>query len=255
MQYRCKLKLYLKSKIKNWLILFFALMLIILNDVITCKAQNGLEIGGNIGASYYMGELNPGKHFYSPHINVGGFIKYHFDKRNIVKAGLLTTSLSADDKDFDNGFQQLRNHSFKTSLVEISATYEVNFLPYSFTNKNKDSFTPYSSLGVALFFANSLSDKVSVAIPITVGIKKNIFPRFILGIEWSFRKTFTDDLDNVSGEDLSIYSIYTETLATNTTKQTGFRYTKDWYSIACITLSYTFKLGGISCNAYYNNKQ
>ena len=103
---------------------------------------------------------------------------------------------------------------------------------------------------LAVFFANSLNDKISVAIPMAVGLKANIFPRFVLGVEWSFRKTFTDDLDNITGEDLSIYNSHAGVYIEKSKKQIGFLYTKDWYSMAYITLSYTFKLGGVSCNAY-----
>ena len=244
-----KYKVFLINKIDK-LLIFGVLMFVILTSTNICKAQRGLEFGGNLGASYYLGDLNQGKHFYSSHLNIGGFLKYHFDKRNILRAGMIFTSISADDKDFNNGFQQLRNRSFSTSLFEISSSYEINFLPYSFVSVKKDNFTPYLSLGLAVFFANSLNDKISVAIPMAVGLKANIFPRFVLGVEWSFRKTFTDDLDNITGEDLSIYNSHTGVYIEKPKKQIGFLYTKDWYSMAYITLSYTFKLGGVSCNAY-----
>jgi hypothetical protein len=44
-------------------------------------AQRGMEFGPTAGASYYMGDLNLYKHFYSPHLSLGVFGKYHINPR------------------------------------------------------------------------------------------------------------------------------------------------------------------------------
>ncbi|MDL2262006.1 DUF6089 family protein [Bacteroidales bacterium OttesenSCG-928-I21] len=217
-------------------------------------AQQGIELGAQAGVSYYIGDINLHKHFYSPNVNIGGFFKFHFDKRSVLRLGAFYTELSAADKDFKNQFQQLRNHSFKMSLVEINLMYEVHFLPYLHGSKRKESFTPYLQLGLATYISSSLEKKANLAIPIGVGIKKNLTARLVLGVEWSFRKTFSDYLDSLSGEDIGIYDINKGIAPEeeNTQKQKATRYTKDWYSMACVTLSYTFKVGGLTCKAYYN---
>jgi hypothetical protein len=235
------------------LIVFLAFISIIPTKQL--QAQKGIEIGAHAGVSYYMGDVNLHKHFYSPHPNFGGFFKFHFNRRNLIRIGALYTRLSAYDKDFNNQFQKLRNHSFETSVVEINAMYEVHFLPYLLGSKRKQSFTPYLQLGLAGYFSPNSENKVNMAIPMGIGMKKNLTARLVLGVEWSFRKTFSDQLDSLSGEELSIYDPnkgVTPDLE-NTIKQTGFKYTKDWYSIASVTLSYTFRIGGLTCNAYYNN--
>jgi len=217
------------------------------------SAQKAMEIGANTGVSYYMGDINPGKHFYASHINLGGFVKLHFNSRSLIKLGCIYTNLSGKDSDFNNQFQILRDHSFKTSLIELAAMYEVHFLPYSISDTKKLSFTPYLQLGLAAYWAKSAEDNFNWAIPIGFGMKKNILPRIVFAVEWSFRKTFSDLLDSLSGEDLNDYDQNYGTVITssNNSKQSGFKYNKDWYSMVCVTISYTFRVGGLKCNAYY----
>lgn len=234
----------------------FVFFICILGFVNQTQAQAGLEFGVSAGGSYYMGDINLYRHFYSPHANYGGFAKYHFNGRYVLKVGGFFTRLSASDSDFNNQFQILRDREFETSLIEISGQIEIHFLPYLIGDVKRQSFTPYLQTGLALYIANSAQDVVSVALPIGFGIKKNIRPRLVVSAEWGFRRTFSDYLDSVSGEDLSNYSPDYGTAIDdeNRLKQTGFRYNKDWYSIALVSISYTFKLGGLGCPAYYDNK-
>lgn len=246
--------------IKNKNIIFKQIASIAIFLVFLCgfpnklKAQQGIEFGGFVGGSYYLGDLNLGRHWYSPHLNIGGFVKYHFNGRVVTRIGAMFTRLSADDADFNNQFQQIRNRRFETSLLELSGQFEINFLPYKIGDTRKESFTPYLQTGLAIYMANAAQDVFNLAIPIGFGAKKNVTPRLVLGVEWSFRKTFSDYLDSVSGEDIlnnydSNYGIPVNDATWH--KQTGFRYHRDWYSIASVTLSYTFKLGGLGCPAYY----
>jgi len=220
----------------------------------TAFSQRGGEFGLLAGGSYYMGDINLYKHMYSPHPNFGAFAKYHLNSRYTLRLGGAYTNLSAADADFNNSFQQLRDRDFEAMLVELSLQFEINFLPYEIGDVRNRSFTPYLQTGIVGYFATSSKDIVNLAIPIGFGAKKNINPRLVLGAEWAFRRTFSDYLDNLSGEDLSNYDpnygIPVDEASRH--KQLGFRYTKDWYSMLSLTLSYTFKLGGLGCPAYYD---
>ncbi len=215
-------------------------------------AQRGFEIGPTAGASYYMGDLNMYKHFYSSNLNLGVFMKYHTNPRVAIRLNAYYTKLSANDKDFNLIFQQQREHSFETNLIEISSLFEVTFLPYEIGDIKKKSFTPYIHTGLAAFLISS-KEGISLAIPIGIGLKKNIKPRLVVGIEWTFRRSFSDNIDNLTGEDLQYYDpAYGVNInQANIHKQYGFLYNKDWYSFANLTISYTFKLGGLGCPAYY----
>jgi hypothetical protein len=238
---------------KSALSVFVILALFASNKI---QAQRGMEFGPTAGASYYMGDLNLHKHFYSPHLSLGVFGKYHINPRYAIRFAGLYAKVSGADIDFNNSFQIIRNREFESTLIEASAMFEVNFLPYEIGNMKRKSYTPYLHSGLAVYMATNSDDLINVAIPIGFGFKKNIRPRVVLGIEWTFRRTFSDVLDNVSGEDLDNYDpnygIPIDQASRH--KQIGFKYNKDWYSIANLTLSYTFKLGGLGCPAYYEWK-
>lgn len=232
----------------------FVFFMLIFGPSKMASGQQGLEFGLSAGGSYYMGDINLARHFYNTNVNLGGFAKYHLNGRYDVKIGAFYTSLNAADADFSSEFQQLRNRDFETSLIEVSAQFEINFLPYEIGDMRKYSFTPYLQSGLAIYLANSSQDIVNFAFPIGFGIKKNIRPQLVLSLEWAFRRSFSDYLDSLSGEDLlnydPNYGIAIDDASRH--KQTGFRYNKDWYSVALVSLSYTFKIGGLGCPAYYD---
>ena len=221
------------------------------------KAQYGLEIGFNAGVSYYMGDINYARQFYHPRHNLGASLKFHFSNRVILRLGYFNTKLVGRDADFNNTFQQVRNKEFGVSLNEISAQAEINFLPYIYGDVSRNSFTPYMQVGVAGAFVGRTADDddfFTMAIPFGFGFKKNILPRLVLSIEWAFRWTISDMIDGITNE--SIKKDYQLAYGTPLTedinmKQLGFRYTNDWYSVALVGISYTFKIGGLGCPAYY----
>jgi hypothetical protein len=231
----------------------FLLIIIFLSCCANAQVSQGVELGVCAGASYYMGDINLYKQFYSPHPNGGVMVKYHFDLRNILKVGGFFTHLSANDKDFKDVFHQMRNASFSTPFFEINLMYEVNFLQYILGQTRKCSWTPYLSAGIGVYVAAHSNQKLGAALPMTFGFKKNLSRHLIIGIEWSFHKLFSDQLDNLTGEDIN--KIYSENHGSNTesgfpNKQHGFRFNQDWQVCALITLSYSFRIGGITCNAY-----
>ena len=73
------------------------------------------------------------------------------------------------------------------------------------------------------------SNKVvsSLAIPITLGVKSNVFPHFIIGMEVGARYTFTDNLDGSNPEDKNLIKF-------------GNINNNDWYVFSGLTLTYTF---------------
>ena len=225
------------------------------------KSQYGLEIGFNAGVSYYMGDINYARQFYHPRQNLGASLKFHFSNRISLRLGYFNSRLVGNDADFNNVFQQVRNKSFSVTLNEISAQAEINFLPYLYGDVARNSYTPYVNVGLAGSFIGKTAndeDFFTMAIPFGVGFKKNILPRLVVSIEWAFRWTFSDMIDGITNE--SIKKDYELAYGTPITqdinmKQLGFRYTHDWYSVALVGISYTFKIGGLGCPAYYKKHQ
>ncbi|MGC9330322.1 MAG: DUF6089 family protein [Bacteroidales bacterium] len=214
-------------------------------------AQQAGEIGIHAGGSYYLGEVNWGKPFYSPRLNVGAFYKQHLNSRVVIKYGGLYTHLQGFDEDSRFRYQRLRDAGFATTLSEIAAQVEYHFLIYEL-GKTKDNFyTPYVNLGVGGCYAWESNHVFSVVIPMAVGVKMNLTRQIVVGVEWAFRKTYSDMLDNLTGEDLDFYAQINVPISnTNDVKQHGFMTNDDWYSYAALTFSYNFTIG-LECHAYY----
>lgn len=218
----------------------------------SASSQQYGEIGVHFGGTYYLGELNWTQHFYTPRVNYGAFYKQHFNSRVALKFGAFYSHIQGDDANSRWQYQNLRNYAFETQLTEGAVQVEFNFLVYEIGEVKKKFFTPYVDLGIGVCYTADAQNKFALVIPGAVGIKVNLTERIVFGAEWAFRKTNTDMLDNVTGEDYDIYEeARVPVTASNRYKQLGFITNDDWYSYAGITLSYAFRISGFVCHAYH----
>ncbi len=177
------------------------------------------------GASYYMGDINHTRHFYSPSPGGGIIFRYNLNPRQSFRFSGIYTSLKGSDSDFEDAFQQRRNSSFKTSIIDLAISSEFNFMSYETTKLRKDRYTPYISAGIG--YASVLTSDVQAESATTLnfggGFKYNLTRRIGIGAEWTFRKTLNDMLDGVEniGADNNV-----------------FFHNKDWYSIVGIFFTY-----------------
>jgi len=254
------------------LALFCALLF--LNDT---TAQNHWEVGPFGGVSYYIGDLNPERHFPSSHTYLasGFFVRKNLNSRWAIKGGVNVGQISADDADSKDDFQLQRNLSFFSNLYEANTTLEFNFLPFNpfippSGFRMPSFFTPYVFIGIGVFRYNprtTLGDNIydlhkiqtegqayvltQFAMPFGAGFKFKISERILLTLEWGIRRTFTDYLDDVSKsypsnpDDLSQLAkkLSDKSLiqqggdGTNWGTQRGNSKTTDWYSFSGITLT------------------
>ncbi len=137
---------------------------------------------------------------------------------------------SGEDANSSSAFQLQRNLSFKSSITDINAQVEFNFLKYVknvYYNEEGSRFTPYLSAGFGVFFFNpraSYKGKVydlqplgtegqtdqsytqigkynlhSFSINYGGGFKYHVKRNLSLGIDFTIRRAFTDYLDDISG--------------------------------------------------------
>lgn len=216
-------------------------------SVVAVNGQKNLDFGLFGGASYYLGDLNTSHQFYHSHFAYGALMRYNLNSRWALKASLYGGGLSGDDLDFKFKYQRYRKYSFYTPIVELSGQIELNFLPYKIGDK-RNKFTPYVSVGGTFLIASYAIQPYQPAIPFGVGFKFNFMPRVGMGIEWSFRKTFTDGLDKVVWyKDLPTTTVENSYLLD---KQTGYYHQRDWYSFCGLFITYQFKSSGADCNTY-----
>ena len=159
-------------------------------------AQHSSDVGVVAGASYYLGDINPEKQFYSSSPMVGLVFRYNMGPRYALRTSLSFADIEASDLDFNNAYQQKRAASFTTDLVDFSVQLEFNFQPFSLPLSSRTKrFSPYVTSGLS--YISSSSTTSSFAIPMGIGCKYIIAKRWTAAVEWSFKKSFTDDLDGL----------------------------------------------------------
>ena len=250
------------------------------------------EVGLCGGVSFYMGDLNPKGVFIGSRPAGGLIYRYNINQRFAFKTVAIFGSLYAEDA--KTGTPE-RNLSFRSPLSELSAQMELNFLRL-YNEKGYNFFTPYIYLGIGIFSFNpqaQLGDEwydlqpigtegqglkgidtktginydnikpyklTNFAIPFGVGVRFNFLQYYSVGLEWGFRKTFTDYIDDVSGRYVErdffinkaslIADLSDRTTAKKENGDPDYNEggkmrgnnskTTDWYSFAVLT--FTFKL-------------
>ncbi len=197
--------------------LFLFLILLLSN---ASWAQRGWEIGGWLGASNYFGDLNTSFDITHPGIAGGVIGRFNFNDRLCWKMSANYGSISADDADSKNIFEQRRNLRFKSILVDAAGQLEFNFLPYNYFDKTQ-WFSPYLFAGFNVFYFNPQGkhqDKWYDLRPLGTegqfqgdeyfttqlglvyggGFKIAFNDAWSMNIEISARKLYTDYLDDVS---------------------------------------------------------
>lgn len=244
----------------------FFYLVIILWQPLTASAQNG-EFGLFLGGSYYNGELNPSKHVIVSQPAAGIFYDLHLNPRYSVRTIFTYGQLEASDKSSEIGLSQFRDLKFEARLLDLSGQIVFNFLEFGNT-LNVKPFTPYIFVGLAVFNVNpevsslnsdsagTASPKesysrslTSVAMPFGLGFKA-IFGSITLGLEWNFRRTFTDSVDGLDNQ-YDVGNTYKDPIQYNQPSgfQKGSFNTNDWYSLIGLTISYRPKSQKNACPA------
>lgn len=211
------------------------IILTVLLSVLNTNAQKlNIEPGITIGTSYYLGDINHTRQFYSPGFSVGLAFRQTISDFYALRINILRSSVSGNDSDFPNVYQQIRGYSFNNTIYEFGVQYEINFL--SFNTGIKKSTAPYITIGAAIVAGNSFK-VISPVIPLGIGYKFSPSKRMTVNAEWCFRTTFTDKLDLLEQTDFH-------------QKQITKIKNNDWYSIAGITVTYNFASEKKWCPAY-----
>jgi hypothetical protein len=183
------------------------------------------ELGLFGGASYYLGDLNPGRQFFMPRLAGGLVYRYNPGRRFAWHIHGVYGSVQADDALSNDEAQQLRNLSFRSQVIEFSTMLEFNFFNYEIGNPGTP-ITPYIFGGISLFRFNPKANYfgewvplqplgtegqgstvyssrkeyslINGAFPFGFGVKFHALGRLGFSLEWGLRKTFTDYLDDVS---------------------------------------------------------
>ena len=209
------------------------------------KAQRSDDVGVFLGGSYYMGDINPDKLFYNPTLGYGVILRHNYNPMVSMSYAAMRGKLQASDADFaSNGFQHYRGATLTDDqLIEASAQVEYNLYPVTGDKPKTERFSPYIKIGLAIVYGAKFSPKLQMVVPFALGLKYKLSRKLEISTEWSFRRTFSDKLDNIQ-------QYYIEGLFAN--RQRSFSKTRDWYSFFGINLHYCLKRTNLKCPAYSN---
>jgi hypothetical protein len=204
------------SKVKQLLLLSSFLMM-----VTGAFAQKGWEAGPWVGGAYYFGDLNTNYDLSRPNLAGGLIARYNFNTRTGIKFGIGYGQVEAADSYSDNAFERARNLSFRSNVLDATASFEFNFLPYKHGSEY-EFYTPYIFGGLAVFSFNPEAEldgqwyelrplgtegqfkgeeyyTVQLGLEYGVGFKVDLSYQWSLNFEVSARHLYTDYLDDVSG--------------------------------------------------------
>ena len=206
-------------------------------------ADYRMEIGGGLGAGFYMGDFN-NTAFSCQKAAFGATWRYLFDHYNSLKVSLTHTGIKGSTDDHDSFYPQNpnvgqanptpRKYAFSSSITDLSCMYEINFLPYGYYQDffGHKRLTPFLQLGLNMGYSEA-AEALFVGFPIGCGLKYRVSKRVNLTFDWTMHFTLTDYLDGVA-DPLGI-------------KSNGFK-NKDHYSITMLTLTYSFAPRCVNCN-------
>lgn len=205
------------------------------------EARYKFDIGGSIGMSGYLGDINQSNMFRRPGLSVNGMFHYIANARWGVRGQLGVLTLSGDSRDFSNVFPENVNipggyYSFSTTSVDLGGRLEFNFFPYGIgeTYKRLKRWTPFLSLGLGATLTMGGGTHIAFGIPMGVGVKYKLKERLNLIGEFSMTKLLGDHVDGPLSD---LYGIK-HTFAKNT----------DWHSSITVGITYEFGERCETCN-------
>ena len=192
------------------------------------NVQQG-EFGITAGAAHYFGDLNTRVGLNRPKPAIGVFYRKQFNNYLALRVSAHFAQVGYSDIYSKNTYQQDRNLSFNSDILEFAVHGDFNF--FKFVPGDPDfSFTPYATIGVGVFSYNPYAyldgkkvylrplgtegqnigykgadgkvrkpyGSTAVCIPIGLGIKYSLNNDLNLSFQIAERLTTTDYLDDVS---------------------------------------------------------
>ncbi len=210
-------------------------MLMIASMMAAQAQEYRFEVGGALGMSGYLGDANNANLLKKPGYVAGGLFRYIINSRMALKTNLLTAKISGNSANLANTYPDAQTYAFSSQLYDLGAQFEFNFLNYGIGSKylKLKRISPYLTLGVGATLATGDSDAFTLNVPMGVGVKYKLSERLNIGLEFTMRKTFSDELDGL--KDLNGIT-------------SGFAKNTDWYSFTMISITYEFSKRCRTCH-------
>lgn len=209
------------------------------------KAQDDavyrMEVGVAGGVGFMLDDTNA-KYYGSTSFAGGAVMRFLLNPRMAVKANLLYGKTGGNTTGVNDfypanpsaaGSERL-NYSYNGALYDLSALFEINFLPYGIGADylGYKRLTPYLQVGLGATYGTA-GKAFTANLPLGVGLKFKLARRWNLGLDWTIHFTLSDKLDGLE--------------APHAIPTSGFR-GKDHYSFTTLTLTYDISPKCPDCN-------
>jgi hypothetical protein len=209
--------------------LFTGILLLVIT--LSSHAQYSMDFGLNLGGATYIGEISNGgsegfqawplnTEWSKTNLAIGGFYRYNFTHKIAAKVSFNFLRIAGADSLSNEPSRIGRNLSFRTDVFELALVGEYNFL--FITDISKRSRIDFQAgavagIGYSLFYPYAQKDENWYALrplntegpgneykegtliaPIGLNAAFTFNDKFRLGLEFVYRFTFTDYLDDVS---------------------------------------------------------
>ncbi|MBQ0056325.1 MAG: outer membrane beta-barrel protein [Bacteroidales bacterium] len=210
------------------------LFLLLLFLVPCLKAQDKeylYEIGGGVGTSWAYGDINRSSAVYNPGLAFDLIWRYNLNLRWALALDVSASKLQGDSHDFDNAFPDGQHLTFDSRLWQLAFRPEITFWNYGFGSdyREKHRLAPFLTMGVGFGMARN----ASLTIPMGLGMKWKMSPRWNAQLTCLFTKVMNDATDRIDDP----YGMGT-TMPMNT----------DWIGSLTLSLTFDFKERCVECH-------
>lgn len=251
-----------------------AYILITLFCFLGLKAQRH-EIGVQMGMSNLVGDIGRTNYVLQrPTGNVsdqglpfygGVMYRMNFNPYQTVRLNLGFNNIQFDDRYAKEDYRRMRKLWGTNSVFSADLLFEYNFLPVN--EEQRSMISPYIFAGVSGLYMNASKPELTIAsasdvkvkyaqkntftmgLPFGVGLKYKFNYNWALSGEFTFRPTFSDQVDYSMLKDGDVSVVKTSLNETQTNevvqdfinqRNIGNPNSKDWINSATLILSYSF---------------
>ncbi|MEO0897756.1 MAG: DUF6089 family protein [Bacteroidota bacterium] len=212
---------------------YLALIVFLITLIASTNAQfrySYLRVGVSGGSTNYLGDLDNDFTFQYSKPAVGIDASFKFNPLMSARVSFMRGWAGAADSTSNDLARNRRNLHFRTPITEISGQLVIDFIAHERGFRRRPAYVPYVTGGIAVFSFNPQAEingqlvelqpigtegqfitngsrtypepyaLRQISFPMGAGVRIALAEQWDLELETGFRKTFTDYLDDVSGE-------------------------------------------------------
>ena len=204
---------------------YYIIAMYLTTCALTLSAQNKLDVGLHVGASYYYGEFNENMPLYKPSLAFGAIFRHNMTEYYALRGSLTIGRLNGQCP-ANMLLPKAPGGAFSKALLSAELMLEFNFFPLNPASlKPRRALSPYINVGAGVALVQT---KVVPSVPFGGGLKFRPGNRHTFALEWLFHKTFTDTaIDGYEPPGEGGHALL---------------HNNDWFST--ISLIYTYRLPG-----------